>query len=80
VRSLGEFDDMPRAEFLAWAKARALEYLPDRPDLAIASIRSDLMKHSGTAASAQEIGVRLMTGWLETESGEDLRLGIEAIE
>jgi hypothetical protein len=35
---------MTRAEHLAWAKERALEYLPDVPQ-AVASFSSDLGKH-----------------------------------
>lgn len=32
-------------EHLAWAKARALAYLPNDPKLAVDSMASDLMKH-----------------------------------
>jgi hypothetical protein len=43
---------MTREEHLVWCKARALEYL-DRGDLvsAVASMQSDLGKHSETAIS-----------------------------
>jgi len=45
-----------RAEHLAWAKERALEYA-DRGETAsaIASLRSDLGKHPDTASSARII-------------------------
>ena len=36
---------MTRAEHLAWAKARALEYLPADPVNAMTSMLSDLGKH-----------------------------------
>lgn len=38
-----------RDEHLAWCKERALEYLPDSPSLALASLFSDLNKHPETA-------------------------------
>jgi len=37
--------EMTRAEHLAWAKARALEYLPEDPVNAHNSMMSDLGKH-----------------------------------
>lgn len=40
---------MNRAEHLAWAKERALEYLPDNVNDAMASFMSDLNKHDETA-------------------------------
>jgi hypothetical protein len=36
---------MTRAEHLAWAKQRALEYLPSEPVTAISSMLSDLNEH-----------------------------------
>jgi len=39
----------PRDEHLAWAKQRALEYLPASPPLAMMSFVSDLNKHPQTA-------------------------------
>jgi hypothetical protein len=38
-----------RSEHLAWAKERALEYLPDDPDQAATSFISDLAKHPDTS-------------------------------
>lgn len=46
-------------EHVAWCKERALEYLPDRPDQALASMMSDLGKHPDTRRS-QEICVVAM--------------------
>lgn len=61
---------MTRAEHLAWAKARALEYC-DRGDTgnAFASLASDLGKHTETA---DHLGIplgmmALMTGRLSTQ-------------
>ena len=52
---------MDRAEHLAWAKQRALEYA-DQGDVtnAIASLRSDLGKHPETAQSADAIDHLMM--------------------
>lgn len=50
---------MTRLEHLAWAKQRALELLPERVDLAIASFTSDLAKHPDTAGRAMPTGVDL---------------------
>lgn len=36
---------MTREEHLAWAKQRALEYLPADPSMAMISMMSDLSKH-----------------------------------
>lgn len=60
---------MTRAEHLAWAKERALEYV-DQGDLqnAFASLTSDLNKHPDTARhSGIELGMmQLMAGHLTT--------------
>ena len=66
------------AEHLAWAKTRALEYLPERPVLAIASITSDLTKHSHTAPHVERVYTALLEHWAN-ESVEDLRRCIEDI-
>jgi hypothetical protein len=52
-----EKDVMTRSEHLAWAKARALEYLA-RGDVkeALTSMISDLNKHSATRRMASECG------------------------
>jgi hypothetical protein len=49
---------MTRAEHLAWAKQRALEYV-DAGDLpnAVASMTSDLSKHEETAFFVAELGM-----------------------
>lgn len=49
---------MNRAEHLAWAKQRALEYV-DRGDLqtAVISMASDLQKHEAWANSGMVIGM-----------------------
>jgi hypothetical protein len=46
------WEDMSRAEVLAFAKVRALEFLPHDPAQALSSLFSDLGKHAAT----QEIG------------------------
>lgn len=58
---------MTRQEHLAWAKQRALEYLPDDPAGAIASMLSDLTKHEETAdhIGMQLTGLLLMSGLME---------------
>jgi len=38
---------MNRVQHLAWAKKRALEYLPGDPGQAVASMLSDLRKYEG---------------------------------
>lgn len=58
-----------RAEHLAWCKQRALEYLPDNPNEAFASMLSDLTKHPETQ---DHIGLQLgmqmkLSGFMETE-------------
>lgn len=77
---------MTRDEHIAWAKARALEYLPAHPDLAIASITSDLTKHPETADIALKIGLHLADIVLRDDDLRpplaiigDLRRAIEAI-
>ena len=52
-------DPVTREEHLTWAKNRALEYLPERPDLAVSSFSSDLNKHTETASRAIEAGASL---------------------
>ena len=52
---------MTRAEHLAWAKDRALEYADQGAVAsAIASLRSDLGKHPDTAASARIVDELMM--------------------
>jgi hypothetical protein len=81
---------MTRAEYVAWAKARALEYLdgydPD-PAQAIASIVSDLGKHDETREGALAIGLHLTETVLRDDHARgpavtiaDLRREIEAIK
>jgi len=59
---------MTRAEHMAWAKQRALEYV-ERGDLtnAVASMGSDLEKHAETADSASAF--LMMAGMLEIKNG-----------
>lgn len=63
-------EPLSRAEYLQWAKARALEYC-DQGDLtnAFASLLSDLGKHSETAGHlGLELGAMLLFGgFLTTE-------------
>jgi hypothetical protein len=50
-----------RAEHLAWCKKRALEYLPNDPQQAFASMASDLRKHDETRGHAGlELGMAMM--------------------
>ena len=52
---------MTRAEHLAWCKERALEYLPDDPQQAFASMASDLTKHDDTRGHiGMELGMQLL--------------------
>jgi hypothetical protein len=54
---------MTRAEHLAWCKDRALAYLPDDPQQALASMISDLRKHPETERhSAIDLGAMLIMG------------------
>ena len=54
-----------RAEHIAWCKERALAYLPDEPEQALASMLSDLSKHAETASTAMaELTMMLMVGGL----------------
>lgn len=63
-----------RAEHLAWCKKRALEYLPDDPQQAFASMASDLNKHEETRGHiAIELGLML----LMTDNTGDMRKFIE---
>lgn len=47
---------MTRAEHLAWAKERALAYLPGNPPEAMTSMMSDLTKHPELK---EHIGLRI---------------------
>ena len=52
---------MTREEHLAWAKTRALQYLPDDPTQALASMASDLRKHGELADHVGlELGAMMM--------------------
>lgn len=72
---------MTRAEHLAWAKARALEYL-DRGDAAnaLASMISDLGKHDETRALAAG-GKNTLRGIIEepARKAEIVRAWIEGL-
>ena len=59
---------MTRQEHMAWCKARALEYFPDDPDQAIASMLSDLGKHEETKdhAAIRLTMMLLINGHLST--------------
>src|SRR5258708_4331059 len=70
---------MTRAEHIAWAKERALEYLPDRPDLAVASIVTDLTNHEATCGEAVGVGLRLAPGLWDRDRLADLRAAIEEL-
>jgi hypothetical protein len=81
VRRYGHlFDDMPDGsptaeQHLAWCKQRALEYLPDKPAQAAASMIGDLGKHPATrdlqashaaaGATAALQGAEALRAWIE---------------
>lgn len=68
---------MTRAEHLAWAKERALAYLPADPGNAIASFVSDMGKHEDLRAHVglTILGMLMMNGHLRT--AEEIRRNIE---
>ncbi len=67
---------MTRAEHLAWCKRRALEYLPDDPDQAFASMASDLSKHDETRGhAAMKLGMMLLV----SGNMPDMRTFIEGV-
>jgi hypothetical protein len=68
---------MTRAEHLAWAKTRALAYLPNDIPGALASMLSDMRKHEETEhhADLELTGMLMMAGMLE--SVEQVRKHIE---
>lgn len=61
-------ETVTREQHLAWCKQRALEYLPDDPQNAFASMASDLSKHEETANHmAMGLGMMLLiNGHLST--------------
>lgn len=70
-------NETPRAEHLAWAKRRALEYLPADPSGAVLSMLSDLRKHRELADHCGiQLGVQLYFGGL-LSSVQDVRHWIE---
>lgn len=70
---------MTRAQHLAWAQARALEYLPHDPAQAVSSMVSDLGKHPELAALATGPAGRL--GQFAAMEGADaVRWWVETFE
>jgi hypothetical protein len=63
-----------RAEHLAWAKDRALEYLPGDVNNAMASLVSDLNKHEETAGHpvGELLIMHAMSGLLDDRTCRDL--------
>jgi hypothetical protein len=63
-----------RAEHLAWARMRALEYLPEQPALAATSFISDLGKHPDTVGHAvvELLGLHMASGLLTAKDCRDL--------
>lgn len=61
---------MTRAEHLAWCKERALEYVPSDLSSAVASMLSDMNKHSETELTGgrEMLG---MLGLMELKNGPD---------
>jgi hypothetical protein len=70
---MSAYESLTRAEHLAWAKERALAYLPDWHN-AMASFCSDLGKHKETAGhSVQELlAMHAMAGLLNERSCREL--------
>lgn len=66
--------DPPRADHMAWAKQRALEYLPGDVQNAMASFISDLGKHPQTAghAAIELLGMHAVAGLLDARTCRDL--------
>lgn len=61
---------MTRADHLAWAKTRALEYLPSDPQQAFTSMMSDLQKHpelENHGAIGLGAGLMMIPGWIDDE-------------
>jgi len=59
---------MTRDEHLAWAKRRALEYLPHNPRNAFTSMISDLRKHPELVdhtAIMMGVGLMMVPGWID---------------
>lgn len=67
---------MTRDEHLAWAKRRALAYLPASPQEAITSMLSDLGKHDDLKNIAKEMGL-LAIMMVSQSSISDVRRFIE---
>lgn len=70
---------MNRAEHLAWAKERALAYLPDDVPNAMASLISDLNKHEDTAdhAVGELMMMHAMSGLLDARERRSLIEGTQ---
>lgn len=66
---------MNREQHLAWAKERALEYLPKNPPQAISSFMSDITKHQETASLTHH-AMRILSG-VNWNSAESVRAFIE---
>ena len=67
---------MTRDDHLAWAKRRALAYLPASPQEAITSMLSDLGKHDELKGIAQSMGM-LAIMVISQSSISDVRRFIE---
>ncbi len=62
---------MTRSEHLAWAKKRALEYLPDKPGEAFSSMCSDLNKHDELRDHPRiNLGMRMLLMGIMTDAGK----------
>lgn len=68
---------MDRAEHLAWAKERALMYLPGDVQGAATSFLSDLGKHDDLAQHPvkEMIGLHMFSGLLNERTARDLITG-----
>jgi len=69
-----------RAEHMSWCKRRALAYLPDDPQGALASMMLDLSKHPGTddPAMARLTMMQMLDGHLS--SADQVRRHIDGFD
>jgi hypothetical protein len=69
---------MTRDEHLAWAKGRALAYLPHEPQTAFTSMCSDLGKHDAfNTPAAQAVMLIGMVLVINKPTGDQMRQWIE---
>jgi hypothetical protein len=72
--------ETPLGDYLVGVRTRALAYLPDEPDKAIASIVLDLAEHEKTKATAVRVGLNLAVALNKHDNIGDLRRAIETLQ